>query len=46
MKIPPIVTTSLRCASAWLEDTLGVERHRREWWSYLGEFGNDFFTDD
>ena len=46
MRIFPLVTTSWRTASSWLEGTLGIERQRREWWSYLGTFGDDFFTDD
>jgi len=46
MKLVPLFTTSLRSASSWLEGTLGIERQRREWWSYLGAFGDDFFTED
>jgi len=45
MNIPTVTATTIGRLVSRLVDTDTVGRRRREWWSYFGSFGDDFFSD-
>lgn len=46
MNIRNTLLSPVRTATSWINGELRCQRTQREWWSYLGSFGDDFFDDE